>query len=90
MLTQKMKAEFSVYTKTSQWSAIKEKKSDEQKDMKVQSVEKSLKHTHTEFERNSQSSKILFSCQAYITTDNVFNTMCRKLSVEIPSITSHD
>lgn len=45
MLTQKMKAEFSVYTKTSQWSAIKEKKSDEQKDMKVQSVEKSLKHT---------------------------------------------
>lgn len=46
MLTQKMKAEFSVYTKTSQWSAITEKKkSDEQKDMKVQSVEKSLKHT---------------------------------------------
>lgn len=44
MLTQKMKAEFSVYTKTSQWSAITEK-SDEQKDMKVQSVEKSLKHT---------------------------------------------
>lgn len=47
MLTQKMKAEFSVYTKTSQWSAITEK-SDEQKDMKVQSVEKSLKHTHTQ------------------------------------------
>lgn len=44
MLTQKMKAEFSVYTKTSQWSAITEK-SDEQKDMKMQSVEKSLKHT---------------------------------------------
>lgn len=42
MLTQKMKAELSVYKKTSQWSAITEK-SDEQKDMKVQSVEKKMK-----------------------------------------------